>query len=395
MRITENMKFNSSMNSLFEIQDQYNSLLEKMSSQKRINRASDDPVGTTRVIGIKQQQAAITQYRSNVNNADTWVSMAESKLTAANSLIVKAKELATAQATATATASTRKITASDVKGLMDEMLAIANSQVGDRYLFAGTGTEEPFSTTQQAASLGTAQKATDNAFDGTVVSGGSYAGDRNRTYVLKATSGGSLDQVKYVVSSDGGKTWGNEQTGLDNPVVLGDGITMTFTAGTVQMDVDDLFHVKAVAAGYYKGNGDSQSVRIGRGETLDYSISGETAFTNRGQGGADIFRTLHDLQTALENNDVAAISAQLDSLTAAQNSILLNTSQCGTMANRIEIAKSNMDELDQRLTTSLSNTQDADVASLATQYSMKEVALKASYAMAAKIGENTILDYLR
>ncbi len=395
MRITENMKFNSSLSSLFDVQDQYNSLLEKMSSQKRINRASDDPVGVTRVIDIKSQMSGITQFRTNADRADSWVSMTESKLNSANDLITRAKELALSQATATASSSTRQISAKNVKGIMDEMLALANSQFGDRYLFAGSGTDEPFSATEMAATVGTANAATDNGFTGTVTSGGTYTGDQNKTYVVKATSGGALATAKYVVSSDGGKTWGTEQTGMAATITLGDGMTVDFAAGGVTMAENDIFYVNGTTAGYYKGNGDSLSMRISRGLTLDYNISGESIFTDKGQGGANVFKTLSDLKIALENNDVSGISAQLGNLQTAQSNILLNSSQCGTKTNRVDIAKVNMDELEQRLTTSLSNTEDADVAELATKFAMKEVALKASYAMASKIGDNTILNYLK
>jgi flagellar hook-associated protein 3 FlgL len=394
MRITENMKFNSSLNGLFDVQNQYNSLLEKMASQKRINRASDDPVGVTRVIDIKAQQASITQFRSNVDRCDAWASMTESKLTSANDLITRAKELATSQATATASADTRQIAAKEIKGIMEEMTSLANSQFEDRYLFAGSGTEEPFSASEMAATISAAKSSPDTKFTGTVSSGGAYTGDRNKTYVVKATSGGALAAAKYAVSSDGGKTWGMEQTGMAATIIVGDGVTMDFTGGAATMAENDLFYINGTAAGYYKGNGDSLSMRIGRSLKLDYNISGESIFTSQGEGGVDIFKTLNDLKAAMESNDPSGISAQLGNLDIAQSNINLNTAQCGTKANRIEIAKSNMDELEQRLTTSLSNTEDADVAELATLFAMKEVALKASYAMAAKIGDNTILDYI-
>ncbi|MDQ5985823.1 MAG: hypothetical protein CSYNP_01540 [Syntrophus sp. SKADARSKE-3] len=394
MRVTDNMKFNSSITSLFSVQDQYNALLEKMSSQKRINRPSDDPVGVTRVLDIRQQQAAITQYQSSVDQCDSWISASESQLNAANDLITKARELATSQSSATATSSTRTITAQDVKALFDQMVSIANSQIGDRYLFAGTATDEPFSTTKMAASVGSAQEAAANKFTGTVTSGGTYVGDRNKTYVLKVTNGGALAGAKYQISADGGKTWGAEQTGMAATITLGDGITLDFAGGANTMAENDVFYVKGTTAGYYKGNGDNLSVTSGRSVTLDYNITGEAAFTDKGMGGADVLQILDDLKTAMQNNDVAGIQTQLGNLKTAQSNILLNTSRCGTISNRISIAKTNMDELGQRLTTSLSNTEDADVSEVATQFAMKEVALKASYAMASKIGQTTILDFL-
>lgn len=389
------MKFNSTVSSLFNVEDQYNTLLEKMSTQKSINRPSDDPVGVTRLIDIKQHKAAITQYTTNADSAQSWVNMTESKLSSASDLIVRAKQLATSQASATATAATRQVTSSDVQGIADQMLSLANSQMNGRYLFSGTSSTEPFSATQMSAAIGTAQSSTDNVFDGMVASSGTYTGNQNKSYVVKITSGGTLAAAKYVVSSDGGKTWGSEQTGLSAPVSVGDGITLTFTSGTKDLAANDAFSVNGTTAGYYKGNGDNLSVRIGQSTILNYNISGEQAFTDKGQGTVDILKTLNDLKTAMANNDVAGISQQLDNLDKAQKSLSLSTSLCGTKTNQVDITKTNLTDLDNSLTSIQSNTEDADITQLATQFSMKQIALEASYAMAGKISQNTILNYIK
>jgi len=144
MRVTENMKYNSTLDSLFTAQSQYTSLLEKMATQKRVNRPSDDPVGMTQILEMRSQQAAVTQYQTNISTAKSWVSMTESQLTAANDILVKVRELAVSSATGTATAATRANAATQVASLREEMLAIANARLGDRYLFAGSSTAAPF-----------------------------------------------------------------------------------------------------------------------------------------------------------------------------------------------------------------------------------------------------------
>ena len=395
MRITENMKFSSSVNSLFDVEEQYNTLLEKLSTQKEINRPSDDPVGVTRLINIKQQQTAIAQYKTNASSAESWVSLTESKLNSANDLIVNAKQLATTQSSATATVTTRLTTASNVQGLIDQMQSLANSQMNGRYIFSGTSTKEPFSATASAATVGTAVAAGNNVFDGTATSSGTYTGDRNKSYALKVTSGGPLATAKYVVSIDGGKTWGSEQTGLDVPVTVGDGITLSFAAGTKDMTANDLFTADGTTAGYYAGNGTSLSMRIGQNMTIGYSITGEQAFTDKGAGGVDVLKTLNDLKTALQNNDPAGIRQQLDNLDLAQRSISMSISQCGTQTNQIDITQSNIDDIKENLGTMQTTTEAADITELATKFAMKQVALQASYSMASKIGQTSILDYLK
>ena len=63
-------------------------------------------------------------------------------------------------------------------------------------------------------------------------------------------------------------------------------------------------------------------------------------------------------------------------------------------ANHLEVVKNNLAHFDKTLNALLSEAQDADVTELAAKLLMSETALKASYSMAAKIGESSILDYL-
>jgi len=152
--------------------------------------------------------------------------------------------------------------------------------------------------------------------------------------------------------------------------------------------------VNAIAPGYYRGDSENLSVTINRGTNLTYNISGAEAFTAAGSNGVDVFKTLNDLKDALNTNDVQGISGQLDKLKDAQNQVTLNQSRCGTKANHLEVVKNSLADFDKNLNDLLSVVQDADLADLVTRLSMKEIALKASYAMASKIGNNTILDFI-
>jgi len=63
-------------------------------------------------------------------------------------------------------------------------------------------------------------------------------------------------------------------------------------------------------------------------------------------------------------------------------------------SNHLDVAKNNLAHFDETLNSLMSQAQDADVTELAAKLLMSETALKASYAMAAKIGESSILNYL-
>ena len=398
IRVSENMKYNTIVNNLFRAQDSYNAAMEKMASQKKINRPSDDPVGMSRIVSLRKSRASVGQYRRNIDGCNSWIEITESKLSSVDDLLVNAQEIAIAQSTATASAGTRSISAVAVQQIMDGMLSLANSKYGDRYLFSGTRMdEEPFSSSESAAAIGPAVAADGNFFDGTVASGGGpYTGSVNKTYVVKIINGGAFGTATYQVSSDGGKNWSSTNTiPAGGTITLGDGIDLTFTAGSNDLTANDIFYVNASAPGYYNGNGEELSVEIGKDTPFDYSISGESVFTDNGGGNVDIFKVLNDLKNSLEANDPDGIAAQLDNLQKASEQVNENIVRCGARMNRLEIAENNMADLDFNLTKLISNTEDADISEIATELAMKEIALKASYATASKIENLTILDFLK
>ena len=210
MRVSENMKYNALMDNMFTVQDDYNKLMEKMSSLKEINRPSDDPIGMSKVLNLRESQASVEQYSKNIESCQSWLTITESKLSSAGDLLVSAREIAIAQATATASAETRKTGAGIVQQLMEEMFTLANATYQGSYLFSGTTTgTAPFSSTaRDAAQIGAASGSNGNTFDGAVTSGGTYTGSANKTYVVKITDwDDATETATYSVSADGGENW--------------------------------------------------------------------------------------------------------------------------------------------------------------------------------------------
>ena len=141
IRITDNMRYNTAVGNLFTIQRQYNEVMEKLASQKRINKISDDAQGSSQLVDFKKTQQDIAAYQKNADDSLSWISMTESVLNGANDLLVNASELAVSQSTASANAASRKISAQNVQALYDQLRSLANTKFGDRYIFAGSKTD--------------------------------------------------------------------------------------------------------------------------------------------------------------------------------------------------------------------------------------------------------------
>ena len=135
-RITDSMMnygFLSGMNK--SLNAQY-SLMEQMSDGKRIHRPSDDPV---RVIRSMQYRSALVQneqFKSNVQDAQSWMEITDSAMKDLSSLMTRAKELVVRAIAPNPTVAS-DATAKEIDGIINQAIQVANTQVGDRYIFAG------------------------------------------------------------------------------------------------------------------------------------------------------------------------------------------------------------------------------------------------------------------
>ncbi len=210
-RVTENMKFNAMTNNLYTVQSQSADLMEKLTTQKNINRPSDDPVGTGQALNYRSTLASIEQYQKNITDANTWLSLTNTNLSGIKDVIAKAINVATTESLAggdSATSDTRDSSVTFLSSLIDQVASLMNAKCGDSYLFSGSKTDvAPFST-NPLSSIGDATAAPVNTFDGTVTSGGTYTGTVNKNYAFKIIDGGTIAAATYKISADGGTTWG-------------------------------------------------------------------------------------------------------------------------------------------------------------------------------------------
>ena len=135
-RITDSMMnygFLSGMNK--SLNAKY-SLMEQMSDGKRIHRPSDDPV---RVIRSMQYRSAVMQnqqYVDNVKTAQSWMEMTDKAVGDLSDLVSQAKSLVVRAIEPNSTVG-YAAAAKQLDGIINQAIQVANTQVGDRYIFAG------------------------------------------------------------------------------------------------------------------------------------------------------------------------------------------------------------------------------------------------------------------
>jgi flagellar hook-associated protein 3 FlgL len=117
---------------------------EEVSSQIKLNTASDDPVGAARVLELAQQNAMLTQYSANISAVNTNVSKSETALRSIETAMQTASELIIKAGNGTYTDADRASNASELKELQSQILSLMNSQdANGQYLFSGSKSSIP------------------------------------------------------------------------------------------------------------------------------------------------------------------------------------------------------------------------------------------------------------
>jgi flagellar hook-associated protein 3 FlgL len=114
---------------------------EVVSTSKRINKLSDDPVGLVTVLDLRSSLSNIEQLGRNISMGKSWLAASESALTQVNDILTDVKALTVQMSSANTGATERANTADVVRQYLDEIISLGNSQSGGRYLFSGTSTD--------------------------------------------------------------------------------------------------------------------------------------------------------------------------------------------------------------------------------------------------------------
>jgi len=110
---------------------------EAVTSGRRINHLSDDPIGATRVLELRGFEQSLTQYEKNLNTALPAFEQADSVLDSVIDRLVRAKELALAMANDSNSPDQRLQTSKEVRELLNQVVSLANTKVENRFIFAG------------------------------------------------------------------------------------------------------------------------------------------------------------------------------------------------------------------------------------------------------------------
>jgi flagellar hook-associated protein 3 FlgL len=141
MRVTQHLLFESSYRQLDQSTRRLLEIQLQAASGKRVLKPSDDALSAQKILDIKASLRRIDPGLRNGQYTESWLNLSESSLGEMEDALVRAEEVAVSQSSGTASASTRQEAAEEIKQIYDLVVQLANTRMGDRYIFGGTETQ--------------------------------------------------------------------------------------------------------------------------------------------------------------------------------------------------------------------------------------------------------------
>ena len=284
-------------------------LQEQISSGLRVNRASDDPASAFKIMGLRSRLSDLDAFRSNLSHTLENFDQASSVLTGLSNIMVRAGELASQGATGTYSQSQRQAMASEISALLDQVVALANTEFRGQYLFGGTNDDGPpflaestngeitSVTYQGAGATLSAPVAPGMAHEVVLIGDGVFGGQRVGTPTFLGDTGvqagsgtSSVQGDVWLVLTHDTTTYGGA-TGVAAGASSGAGDTILGTGHTLTIDAD------------------AGTVRLDGGVAVAYNIATDSDLQLTNTEGDTVYVDMTGLNPALTGTVAVSMTA--------------------------------------------------------------------------------------
>jgi flagellar hook-associated protein 3 FlgL len=137
MRVNPNMAPDV-LAAIWQTQRQEQTALQEMSTGKRVNAPSDDPLASAEMVGNQDQSTRVDQYLQNIDTLNSQVQTADTALGSVVTQLTQAISLGVQGSTGTVSDANRQQIAQNLQGIQAQLVQLANTSVSGSYLFGGT-----------------------------------------------------------------------------------------------------------------------------------------------------------------------------------------------------------------------------------------------------------------
>lgn len=362
MRIADKMAYTQVTSNLQKNRSEMSDLQNQAATQKRINKPSDDPTASARVLAARTEERGSQQFIKNINIARSFLEFSDQSLGELSETLMRAKELAIGQANdAGASEETRRVSASEVEQMYNQAVQVGNRKLGERYIFGG-------------------YRTTSTPFD---VSG-EYKGDDgdmkiqiNKDAFVAMNISGDKVFLGRGISSDGQLR--------ANPNVPKNSKELQ------QYKVDEQMRVernKEMQEEPMSLRAPASTPRPESGKTFSSTEDAEAT-------GINILKTLKNFEVALRVNDKESIQVAIDEVDSALSQVVNARAQVGSRIMALNAAQDSLQKAIVDNKTTASQLEDVDLFQVVSDINKTDSTLKATLETSSKVTNMSLLDFLR
>lgn len=145
VRVTQTMLNSNMLRNLNNSMHNMDKLQHMLSSGRKVEKPSDDPVVAARGMFYRSSLMENDQYKRNVDEAQSWMDMTDATMDEMGNIMKRVKELLVYSGDGAVSPEDLKTMGAEIEELKNHMGTLANQQINGKYIFAGTDTNKaPF-----------------------------------------------------------------------------------------------------------------------------------------------------------------------------------------------------------------------------------------------------------
>lgn len=346
MRVTNQMMSTSYLKDLNRNLNNLNTLQTQLTTGKEINKASDNPFKTARIMQMYSDISANKQYNENIKDTISWLDTTDTALNQLGSTSQRIRELMVSSGNAIYGSDEKKAIKNEINQLINQTAQILNTNFDGKYIFGGTKSlSKPVGVEKDS--------------------------NGNNILVFKDADGNSFNEEgkAYIKNTD----------------------------GTIERDANGNLKVEANSKPEYenllKQMKSSLSVEVSNGVNMDYNVCAPNVLISK--KGTNAMKLLNDVVNNLDKENSSEVLnnnlADMDLFIANINNI---RGEVGSKQNRMETAKTQNEDQNSSMKEILSKTEDVDMAEKTIELATLQSVYVASLQVSAAIIQKSLVDFI-
>lgn len=399
MRVTQSMLSNSNLKYISKNYDRLGTIQDQLMTGKKITKPSDDPVVAMKGMRYRTQVVEVKQFQRNLNEAFTWMDNADAALEETTQVLHRIRELTVQASNDSYDPVARGNIAKEIEKLQEHLVSLAETKVGDAYIFNGTNTSKsPINTNEMSMDSIKFIESLKNGeianMEDYVISfqGQTYEYDnQSKTFIVEpmVQIKDPNDSTKMIT-----KPTASISIAPDGKVIQSNLQALEYRDGEmveVGRELSDTKNLVVSKNTAVSTNIEDVKIEVMKGVTIPINIRSQNAYSTNLFGGIEsIKKMLNDPTTT-----GTEITKALDTIDSMTNDVVATRAELGAQVNRIEMVNDRL--LQQKVVAekTLSDNEDIDFEEVIIDLTVQESLHRASLAVGARIIQPTLMDFLR